>query len=61
VTKVREGALSPTPINKTIIRLAPILGVNVEYGPIERNPAKGKRRRVKAAKRSPPWLERSDP
>ena len=46
--KQREGMLSVTSINKTITRLAQILEVAVEYGMIERNPAKGKRRRVKA-------------
>ncbi|MHB8660196.1 MAG: tyrosine-type recombinase/integrase, partial [Solirubrobacteraceae bacterium] len=48
--KVREGALSPTSINKTITRLAQILEVAVEYELIDRNPAKGRRRRVKASR-----------
>jgi integrase len=57
--KVREGALSATSINKTITRLAQILEVAVEYEMIDRNPAKGKRRRVKASKPAPVWLDRA--
>ncbi len=57
--KVREGVLSPTSINKTIARLAQILDVADEYRMIERNPAKGKRRRVKASRPAPVWLDRA--
>lgn len=45
--KLREGKLGPAGINKTLKRLAQILEVAVEYGHIERNPAKGTRRRIK--------------
>jgi integrase len=58
--KVRERALSATSINKTITRLAPMLEVAVEYDLIDRNPAKGKRRRVKASKPAPVWLDRAE-
>lgn len=58
--KVREGALSATSINKTITRLAQVLEVAVEYEVIERNPAKGKRRRVKASKPAAVWLDRAE-
>jgi integrase len=58
--KVREGVLSPTSINKTITRLAQILEVAVEYELISRNPAKGKRRRVKASRPAPVWLDRAE-
>jgi integrase len=58
--KVREGELSATSINKTITRLAQILEVAVEYELIDRNPAKGKRRRVKASKPAPVWLDRAE-
>jgi integrase len=58
--KVREGVLSPTSINKTITRLAQILEVAVEYEMIGRNPAKGKRRRVKATRPAPVWLDRAE-
>jgi hypothetical protein len=46
LAKVREGRLSPSSINKLLTTLAAILEVAVEYGYIERNPAKGKRRRL---------------
>ena len=46
--KVREGRLGARSINKTITRLAQILEVAVEYGYIERKPARGTRRRRKA-------------
>lgn len=58
--KVREAVLSPASINKTITRLAQILEVAVEYEIIDRNPAKGKRRKVKASKPSPVWLDRAE-
>jgi len=51
--KVRQQArgarLSNESINKTISRLAQILEVAVEYGHIDRNPASGKRRRLKVS------------
>ena len=52
--------LSAVSINKTITRLAQILEVAVEYEVIDRNPAKGKRRRVKAGKPAPVWLDRAE-
>jgi len=58
--KVREANLSATSINKTITRLAQILEVAVEYELIDRNPAKGKRRRVKASRPAPVWLDRAE-
>jgi integrase len=58
--RVREQPLSPTSINKTITRLGAILEVAVEYDMVGRNPAKGKRRRVKAAKPAPVWLDRAE-
>jgi hypothetical protein len=57
--KVRERVLSATSIKKTITRLAQILELAVEYELIDRNPAKGKGRRVKASKPAPVWLDRS--
>ncbi len=53
-------ALSATSINKTITRLGQILEVAVEYGLIEANPAKGRRRRLKAQKTIPVWLDRAE-
>jgi integrase len=55
--KVREGRLSPNIINKTLTRLAQILEVAVEYGYLDRNPARGRRRRLKATKPRRAWLE----
>ena len=57
--KVREGTLSVTSINKTITRLAQILEVAFEYGLIERNPAKGRRRRLRPVRQAPVWLDRA--
>ena len=54
-----DKPLSASSINKTITRLAQILEVAVEYGYIERNPARGKRRRVKASKAAPIWLDQA--
>jgi integrase len=48
--KVAERSLSVTSINKTLTRLAQILEVAVEYELIARNPAKGRRRRLKATR-----------
>jgi integrase len=46
--KVREGRLGARSINKTISYLSTILEVAVEYGYMDRNPARGRRRRLKA-------------
>ncbi len=55
-----KGTLSAASINKTITRLAQILEVAVEYGLIDRNPAKGKRRRLKASRPAPVWLDSAE-
>jgi integrase len=55
--KLREGRLSPNIVNKTLTRLAQILEVAAEYGHIERNPAKGKRRRAKPTEPRRTWVE----
>lgn len=55
--KLREGRLAPNAINKTIVRLAQILEVAVEYGRLDRNPARGKRRRVKGTEPRRSWVE----
>jgi integrase len=56
----RGGKLNATSINKLLTTLAAILEVAVEYGHIDRNPAKGKRRRLPSI--SPPrtMLDRAD-
>ena len=46
--KVREARLSAESINKTLVLLAQVLEVAVEYELIARNPATGKRRRLRA-------------
>lgn len=51
--------LAPPSLNKTIITLAQILEVAVEYEIIARNPAKGRRLRLKASKPAPVWLDRA--
>lgn len=55
--KIRAGKLAPAQINKTLKRLSQILEVAEEYGYIVRNPAAGKRRRVKAPKVQRSWVE----
>jgi hypothetical protein len=59
-TKVKQGTLSATSINKTITRLGQVLEVAVEYGLIERNPARGKRRRLKASRPAAVWLDSAE-
>jgi len=54
---MQEGKLAPNAVNKTLIRLAQILEVAVEYGHIDRNPAKGKRRRAKPTEPKRSWVE----
>jgi integrase len=53
----REGQLAPNQINKTLTRLAQVLEDAVEYGYIDRNPARGRRRRVKGTKPARPTIE----
>lgn len=55
--KLQEARLAPNAVNKTIVRLAQVLEVAVEYGHIERNPAKGKRRRAKATEPRRTWVQ----
>jgi integrase len=56
-SKLREGRLAPAQINKTLKRLSQILELAEEYEHIARNPARGKRRRVKAPKVPRSWVE----
>ena len=58
--QVRRDQISPSSINKTITRLAQILEVAVEYELIDRNPAKGRRRRLKVARPIPIWLDSAE-
>lgn len=58
--KVRQGRLKPRTINMTLALLAQILEVAVEYGHLERNPAAGRRRRLKATRPRPVHLDTAD-
>ena len=61
VTRRRtQRPLSATSINKTITRLGQILEVAVEYGHINANPAKGRRRRLKPHAPAPVWLDTAE-
>jgi integrase len=60
LTKVKEGKLSPSSVNKLLSTLAAILEDAVEYELIDRNPAKGKRRRLAAAPVRRSYLDRAD-
>ena len=57
--KLREGALGPNQINKSLGLLAMILDAAGDYGHIDpaRNPARGRRRRVKRTAPSRPTVE----
>lgn len=57
---MRQGQITARSINQTITRLAPILEYALEYEYIARNPARGRRRRLKAPTAPRPWLDRAD-
>lgn len=56
----KRRPLSHGSINKTIITLAQIMEMAVEYEIIDRNPAAGKRRKLKASKPPAVWLGRAE-
>jgi len=56
LSKVREGRLNATSINKILTTLAAILGTAVEYELIPSNPAKGRKRRLPEVKPIAPGL-----
>jgi integrase len=58
--KVRDGALGPTSINKTLNTLSAILETAAEYELIGRNPAHGRRRRLPAVTPRRSWLDRAE-
>jgi integrase len=58
--KVREGSLKPRSINMHLALLTQILEVGVEYGQIDRNPARGRRRRLKAPRPRPVHLDTAE-
>jgi integrase len=56
--KVGEGKLGPAQINKTLKLLAQIMDAAIEYELVAgANPARGRRRRVKAPKPQRTWVE----
>jgi Phage integrase, N-terminal SAM-like domain len=55
--KIDRRPLSNSTINRTIGLLAQILDVAVEYGQLPANPARGKRRKLKAARPQRPYLD----
>jgi len=55
--KLAEGKIAPNAINKTLSRLSQILDEAVEYGYTDRNPAAGRRRKVKGTKPRRSWVE----
>ena len=55
--KLREGNLGAAQINKTLVRLGQVLEEAVEYGHLPTNPARGRRRRVKASPPRRSWVE----
>jgi integrase len=57
--KLREGAIGPNQINKSLGLLARILDAAGDYGHLDpsRNPARGPRRRVKRTRPSRPTME----
>ncbi len=61
-TKRKHGTPSAASINKTIGLLAQVLDVAVEYPEyaIATNPARGRRRRLKASKPAPVWLDSAE-
>ena len=55
--KKHEGKLSNNSINATLSRLSQILEQALEYGKIDRNPARGNRRRLKGEPPARPWIQ----
>jgi integrase len=56
--KMAEGKIAPAQVNKTLKHLAQIMDAAIEYELVDRaNPARGRRRRVKAPKPRRTWVE----
>lgn len=58
--KVREGQIGATSINTCLRTMAAIFEQAVEYGHVDRNPAKGRRRRLPAARPRRTYLDRAE-
>jgi len=59
-SKVREGRIGSTSINTCLRTLAAIMELAQEYGHIDRNPARGRRRRLPAVPPRRTYLDRAD-
>jgi integrase len=59
-SKLKDGKLAAGSINKVLGLLAQILEVAVEYELIDRNTAKGRRRRLKAGRPAAVWLDSAE-
>jgi integrase len=57
--KIDRRPLGNETINKTLVRLAQILDLAVEYGHLPANPAKGQRRKLKTAKPQRSYIDTS--
>jgi len=60
LAKVKEGRLGPSSINKTLSTLAAVLETAVEYDLLNRNPARGRRRRLPKPVAARPFISRAD-
>lgn len=58
--KVRAGKISAEMINKTLVLLGAVLELAVEYGHLDRNPAKGKRRRLRVERPAAVYLDTAE-
>jgi integrase len=57
--EIERRPLSNESINKTLVRLGQILDLAVEYGHVPANPARGRRRKLKAAKPQRSYIDTS--
>jgi integrase len=55
--KLEEGRISPAYINTTLTRLGQVLDVAIDYGLINHNPARGRRRRLKVLRTPSVYLD----
>jgi integrase len=60
LAKVTEARLASSSINKTISTLASVLETALEHDLLDRNPARGRRRRPPKAVRARPFISRAD-
>jgi integrase len=58
--KKRQGKLAAESINRTIDTLAAVLDLAIDYGHVERNVARGRRRKLATRKKRPVYLDGAD-